>query len=179
MIWVEFHLHWFIGPRKPLESRSKSVAHHLFWISILLKGVDGAFELILGAVLIFVSPDSIGGFLFYLLRGELKEDPLDPLTHFLVVSLQTLTAERSSAASFLTVHGIAKLALVIGLLSGRMWSYPIAIVVFAAFGLFQSYQLMFQYSPLLLVLTLIDLVVVVLIAEEYRIVRAARRHRSC
>jgi uncharacterized membrane protein len=158
-----------------LASRPKGIVHGLFWISILLKGVDGAFELILGTMLVFLSPKSLGGFLFFFLQGELTEDPLDPLTHFLVASLQTLTRERSSAASFLLIHGIAKLALVIGLLTGRMWSYPVAIAVFAAFGVFQSYQLMLQYSPLLLGLTLIDVVVVVLIVQEYRIVRATRR----
>ena len=116
------------------------------------------------------------GVLSFFLQGELSEDPLDPLTHFLILSLQTLTREHSSAVSFLLIHGIAKLALVIGLLNGRMWSYPVAIAVFAGFGLFQTYQLIVQYSPLLLGLTLIDLAVVMLIVQEYRMVRAMRRH---
>jgi len=161
-----------------LESKSKSLAHNLFWISTFLKGVDGAIEVILGTVLVFLSQNSLGGMLFFLLHGELTEDPLDPLTHFLVVSLQTLMRERSSAVSFLLIHGSAKLALVLGLLTGRRWSYPVAIAVFAAFGLFQTYQLILRYSPLLLGLTLIDVVVVALIAQEYRMVRAMHRHRS-
>jgi uncharacterized membrane protein len=129
-----------------------------------------------GTMLLFISFDASRGFLYFLLGSELREDPLDPVTHLLVVSVQTLTRERGSAAAFLLVHGVAKVALVVGLLAGRMWSYPVAIVVFAAFGVFQTYQLILQYSPLLLGLTLIDLIVVVLIAEEYGIVRAAHRH---
>jgi len=145
---------------------------------MVLKGVDGAFEVIFGTVLHFVSLDSLGGLLFLLLGSELREDPLDPVTHFLVASLQSLTRERESAAAFLLVHGIAKLALVVGLLAGRTWSYPVAIAVFTAFGLFQTYQLMLQFSPLLLGLTLIDAVVVILIAQEYRMVSALHRHAS-
>ncbi|HLX37064.1 MAG TPA: DUF2127 domain-containing protein, partial [Candidatus Binataceae bacterium] len=131
-----------------------------------------------GAILLFVSLDPTGGFLFLLLGSELREDPLDPVTHFLVTSLQTLTRERGSAAAFLLVHGVAKLALVFGLVSGRMWSYPVAIAVFAAFGILQTWQLILQYSPLLLGLTVIDAVVVVLIALEYRTVMAAHRHSA-
>ena len=49
------------------------------------------------------------------------------------------------------------------LLCRRLWAYPTAIAVFAAFGVYQVYQYTFSH------LTVLDAVVITLTTREYRI----------
>ena len=68
-----------------------------------------------------------------------------------------------------------KLLLLIGLWREKLWSYPLAIVVFTAFIAYQLYRFSFTHSPSLLLLTLMDFVVIWLTWHEYV---TLRRHRS-
>ena len=158
--------------RRPLESKATAITQRFFELSVLFKGLDGALELIGGLLLVFLSPEAIGVALCSLVRCELAEDP--PLAQLVIHATQNLT-ECGSASSYLLIHGLAKLVLVGGLLTGRMWSYPIAIAVFAGFGLFQIYQLYFRYSFLLAAMAFLDVIVVLLIVQEYRIVRLTQK----
>jgi uncharacterized membrane protein len=67
-------------------------------------------------------------------------------------------------------HGIVKLFLVVGLLRNKLWAYPAAIVVFVLFIAYQLYRLSSAPSPLLVLLTVFDVVVIGLTWHEYRIV---------
>ena len=74
-------------------------------------------------------------------------------------------------SAFLIVHGIVKLALVGGLATNRLWSYPAAILVFAGFTIYQLYQLSQQYSFFLEIVTILDGIVILLVIAEYMHVR--------
>lgn len=67
------------------------------------------------------------------------------------------------------------LELVGGLAANKLWSYPAAIAVFAAFTVYQLYQLAHQYSLFLGLVTVLDIVVILLVTEEYTQMRMARR----
>jgi uncharacterized membrane protein len=88
----------------------------------------------------------------------------------------TIINSRVSASSFLILHGIVKLALVGGLATNKLWSYPAAIVVFTAFAIYQIYQLVQQNSLFLGIVTALDVAVVLLIVAEYRQVRSAQKY---
>ena len=74
-------------------------------------------------------------------------------------------------AFYLLSHGIVKLALVVGLLMGRLWAYPASLAVMTLFIAYQLYRFTFTHSPGLIVLTVFDLVVIALIWHEYRLIR--------
>lgn len=149
--------------------------HDLFEVGILLKAIDGTLEIVGGMLLWFVSPATLTALVSYLFRGELIEDPKDwlvnlllHLTHNLVGGLQAY------AAILLIAHGIVKLSLIVGMVRKKLWAYPAAIIVFVIFIISQLYQLSLQYSLLLWAITVTDVLVVALIAHEYREVRRAR-----
>lgn len=161
---------------RQLENGKRTqLLHRVFRLGMIAKGVDGALELIGGLSLLLASPAAIRGTISFLVRGELKEDPTDLVANFLVHHTGTVIHTRFSASAFLIVHGIVKLGLVGGLIRGRIWSYPVAIVVFTLFAIYQLFELTQQHSVFLGVATILDIVVILLVAAEYRHVRSTRR----
>jgi uncharacterized membrane protein len=149
--------------------------HLVFELGVIAKGVDGALELIGGLALLLLSPTAIRGTILFLVRGELKEDPTDLVANLLLHNTRTIIDTRISASAFLIVHGVVKLALVGGLATNKLWSYPAAIVVFTGFTIYQIYELTQQSSLFLGIVTVLDIFVVLLVIAEYRHVMLARR----
>ncbi|MBV8357575.1 MAG: DUF2127 domain-containing protein [Deltaproteobacteria bacterium] len=139
-----------------------------------MKGIDGALELIGGVLLLLLSPTSIRGAISFIVQCELKEDPTDLAANLLPHDTGTIIHSRVPASSFLVLHGVVKLALVGGLATNRLSSYPVAIVVLTGFAIYQIYELVQQNSLFLWIVTGLDIVVVLLIAAEYRHVRSVR-----
>ena len=136
-------------------------------MGILLKGIDGALQLIGGLLLLFLPPSAIGGVALFLVRGELREDPTDLFANLLLHATRNVIQSQSLASAFLLVHGVVKLLLIGGLASNRLWSYPAALVVFTGFTLYQGYELAYQPSLFIGTITFLDIIVVILIAVEY------------
>jgi uncharacterized membrane protein len=76
-------------------------------------------------------------------------------------------------------HGIVKLFLSIALLRGKQWSYPVAVVVFLLFMVYESIRLFQTPSVTLALAIVIDLAITGLIWHHYRSERgmAARSGR--
>jgi uncharacterized membrane protein len=128
-----------------------------------------------GLLLLFLTPTTINGILFFFIRGELKEDPTDLVANLLLHTTGQVVQAKLAAGAFLIVHGAVKLLLVAGLAANKLWSYPTAIAVFAEFTIYQIFQLWHQSSLFLGTVTLLDMIVVLLIFWEYRQVRMAAR----
>ncbi|MDA8432775.1 MAG: DUF2127 domain-containing protein [Nitrospiraceae bacterium] len=162
--------------KSPSQKRSRKVLHETFEIGIVLKGIDGLFEIIGGVLLLFTSPGQINRLLLFLLRHELSEDPRDLVANFLLRAAGQLSVGSQLFGSlYLLSHGIVKAAIVISLWRMRFWAYPAAIVFFAAFIAYQLYRYTYSHSFWLIVLSVFDAVVVVLTWIEYRHVKTMGR----
>ena len=75
---------------------------------------------------------------------------------------------------YLIARGLAKVVLVVGLLRGKRWAYPVAIAFLGLFIAYQCYRLSYQFSLGLLPLTLFDGIIVALIWREYRFLKYAQ-----
>src|SRR5579875_446903 len=155
--------------------RRTQLLHRIFELGVLAKGIDGALELIGGVLLLVLSPSALRGTIFILVEAELKEDPTDLVANLLVHNTSTMIHSRGAASLFLLVHGAVKLGLVGGLATRKSWSYPAAILIFTGFTIYQLHQLAQQYSGFLGIVTLLDIIVVLSIAAEYRYVRKRQR----
>lgn len=153
-----------------MDARQEHRIYELFRISIILKGVFALGE-ILGGVLVFLVPlqsvlDTVGN----LTADELAEDPHDFLyTHLATWAHGLSVGGKTFAAWYLISHGIIKGILIFNLLRERLWSYPASLTVFAGFIIYQMYRWVHTHSPLLLVLTVFDLLVMWLIWHEWRV----------
>ncbi|MSP20920.1 MAG: DUF2127 domain-containing protein [Alphaproteobacteria bacterium] len=146
--------------------------HLVFRASLLLKGAHALVEIAGGLVLSLTSTAAIARLVNLLTQEELVEDPNDLIASSLLAWAQTFSVQSQHFYAFyLLGHGVVKLLLVAGLLRDRMWAHPASLAVLGAFMAYQLYRYSYTHSVGLLVLTAFDVVVVVLIWHEYRLVR--------
>ena len=146
--------------------------HQIFQVSILLKGAHAVVECIGGVALAVTSTDAIRALVDRLTQDELLHDHSDFVANQLLAWAQTFSVQTHDFYAFyLLSHGVVKLALVVGLLLGRLWAYPASLAVLGLFIAYQLYRYSYTHSLGLIVLTIFDLVVIALIWHEYRLVR--------
>lgn len=146
--------------------------HQVFEVSVLLKGAHALIECAGGIALALISTDTIVAYINWFTQEELVEDSKDFLARHLIALAQDFSVEtKHFYAFYLLSHGIVKLALVVGLLKGKLWSYPASLVVLALFILYQLYRFSYTHGAGLIFLTVFDIVVMGLIWHEYGVVR--------
>ncbi|MDB5188764.1 MAG: hypothetical protein JWM92_362 [Candidatus Nomurabacteria bacterium] len=108
--------------------------------------------------------------MLYLAHGELAESPHDILSNILVQSAHQLTiSDKFFIISYLLLHGVIKIVLISGLFLKKSWAYPASMIGLGGLMAYQLYRLIVvRYSLFLLILTLIDAVILWLIAREHK-----------
>ena len=146
-----------------------------FRISIALKGVNAALEIVGGVALAAVSPAFILRAVALLTQNELAENPRDFIANYFLhaASHLSLSGQRF-AAVYLFSHGVIKIGLVWALLKHKLWAYPLSIIVFGAFIVYQLYRFTLTHAPGLIALSLFDLLVIGLIYLELRAMKQGR-----
>ena len=151
---------------------ARSKLHVAFEVGVILKGLNGLLELVGGALLLAFPPSAIEKFIVGLTNNELSKDPNDVIATHLRQAVHSLSAnDQLFAAIYLLSHGVIKALLVYALLRGKLWAYPWAIGVFAAFGVYQIYRYFISQSGWLIALTVLDAIVILLTWFEWRRVR--------
>ena len=146
--------------------------HQIFEVSILLKGGHALIECVGGILLALVRTQAITDFVGRATQYELSEDRNDLVANYLLRWAQGFSIETQQFyAYYLLSHGVVKLLLVIGLLRGKYWAYPVSLVVLGLFIAYQIYRYSFTHSPALIVLSIFDIFVMGLVWHEYRLVR--------
>lgn len=147
--------------------------HRLFQISVILKGLHALLECAGGVALYFVGTDTIVRWIGLLTQEELSEDPRDFVaTHLLSWAQHLSVGTQSFYAFYLLSHGLVKVFLVAGLLREKLWAYPTSLAALAAFIAYQLYRYSYTHSAGLIALTVFDLVIIMLVWHEWRILRA-------
>lgn len=144
----------------------------LFRLAMWFKGLDGAVEAS-GAILLALVPQAaVRSFVADVLARDLLGPPDGSLArHFVSGTAEFASGDRTFAVTYLALHGVIKLALVVALV--RKWrpAYPVAVVVLGAFVLYELYRATQTHSVLLPVLAALDVAVIVLVLREYRDLR--------
>lgn len=152
-------------------AREKRI-HLAFEISLFLKGLFALGQIIGGILAFFVTKEFLLKTASVLTQEELAEDPRDLIANFLLHSAQSLSiSTQRFMALYLLIHGSIKLWLIMGLLREKLWYYPVAIVVFGLFIVYQLYRFSFTHSSWLLFVTAVDVIVIVLTWHEYKYLR--------
>ena len=137
--------------------------HQLFLISVTLKGLHALIEIAGGIALYFFSTATIVHWLY-----SESGDSNDLLAKF----ARTFSgAEHSFYAFYLVSHGIVNLAIVAALLSRKLWAYPATFAVLTLFIVYQLYRYTFTHDIGLSAITALDLIVMALAWNEYRLMK--------
>jgi uncharacterized membrane protein len=147
----------------------KITEHNIFLLSILLKGLNGAIEIIVALLIIAFRPITVINLVNFLTQNEISEDPRDLIANFLIHSLQNYSASLQIFwSAYFFIHGAIKIFLVISLWQRRLWAYPTAISIFALFIVYQLYRFSLTNSFFLIILSIFDVLVIILTALEYK-----------
>jgi len=139
--------------------RMRSKIHVAFQIGVVLKGLNGLLELIGGSLLLVFPPSAIREFIVH-------------LSHNPGIAQHISLQDERFAAMYLLAHGVVKGVLVYALLRESLWAFPLAIGVFAAFGVYQIYRYVVEPSTWLIALTVLDVAVILLALAEWHRVKA-------
>ena len=152
---------------KPAGHKPKS--RLLFIIAVILKGLNGILELAAAVTLLLISPQTILDWVTMLSRQELSEDKADPLNNLLQHWAAGFGHHAAVVgAAYLLFHGIAKTTLATLLLLGYRIAYPIAIAFFTTFVAYALFRLSQHWSWPLGCLVTLDIVTILIIAQEWR-----------
>ncbi len=163
----------------PNRLSSASLLDKTFWVSLILKGLDGVLELAGGILLLAVSPQQIGAVARVLTQHELSEDPDDLIANSLLHLTGGLdTSATLFGAVYLLLHGLVKVVLVWAILKNHLWAYPWMIGFLVLFIAYQTYQIILTFSWGLLLLTAFDIFIVALTWREYGIHRSKHARPS-
>ena len=161
-----------IGLNKFLDEKK---LHLVFEVSLWFKAVFAFSEIVAGVAAYFVPRQMVLTLVLWVTRKEFVEDPHDLVANFLLHTVQHLSVgTQEFAAVYLLGHGVIKLWLIVGLLRERLWYYPVSLVVFGAFVVYQLYRYTFTHSIWLLLITALDVVIIALTWHEYRYLRNKR-----
>ena len=156
-------------------NKTEEKIHQVFDVTLVLKGIHAAVEIVGGLILYLISGESIVGFVNFFVQDEIREDPHDFIANFLLHTAQSLGGtSQSFAALYLVSHGIINALVVVGLWKEKLWAYPVSFIVLTGFIVYQLYLLAFGFSIWLVLFTVLDLVIIFLVWHEYGVVKKRR-----
>ena len=102
----------------------------------------------IGGLLLAVTANStILDLVGQLTQDELREDRADFIaTHLLAWAEAMSVQTQHFYAFYLLSHGAVKLALVAGLLRGKLWAYPASLAVMSLFIAYQLYRFSYTHA---------------------------------
>ena len=153
--------------------------HESFRAGITLKGIDGILEAIGGIVLWSIKPSDLNRIALRFLEIDLPFDRHEFITRHLYRATEHLVyGGKHFASLYLLAHGLIKALLVTALWFDALWAYPLTIVVFGLFSVFQVHRFLYTHSVTLLLLTAFDVLIIWLTWREYHDQKVSRHARS-
>lgn len=150
----------------------KNKIHLVFEVSILLKGLHAILEIVGGVLIFFITKAYVISTVLSITQEELSEDSKDFIAHYLIIMSNNFSiSSQHFIAFYLLSHGVIKLFLVINLFKKKLWAYPLSILVFSLFILYQLYRFSSTHSVWLLLLTLFDIIIIWLTLREYQYIK--------
>lgn len=135
--------------------------------------INGVLEAISGGLLPFISPERLKTLVGDLVYQELIEDPNDFFANLLMHAADKLSVSGKWFASvYLLSHGVIKIFLTLALWRVKLWAYPLAIVIFFGFIVYQIYHYTQTHSASMILLSALDAVVIALTWMEHRRLKA-------
>lgn len=136
--------------------------------TLLLKGFYATLEIIAGAVVLFIPQMTILSFAEYLAKREDTSDPTDAIVdHLLQFANSISISTQHFVGTYLILHGIVKVILVVGLLQHKKWAYKAALTFFSLFILYDIYRFTHTHSVALLILAGFDLLIIILAVYDH------------
>ncbi len=145
----------------------KIIRESVLRVSLLLKGLDAALEMIGGALLLVPVP--VSQFIRALCEHELLEDPHDrTATYIRGLAAGPLLSVTLAGAMYLMLHGLVKLIFIVAVFRGKLWGHLGIIVVLSLFTAYEIFRSVASQAQWFFALAFFDGLIVYLAAKEYQ-----------
>jgi uncharacterized membrane protein len=146
----------------------KNTVHKVFKTLTILKGIHAIIEILLGITLLILSKEFISNIIVAFVEGRLAGDPNFFIAQYITQFGIDLSLGVKLFLSFYFVsHGVVNLSLVYGIIKKPFWAYPLSIILFIGFIIYQSYSYFILPSAWLLFLIIFDILFIGLVFYEY------------
>lgn len=139
--------------------------HDAFLVAVVLKGLDGLLEIVLGFLLIFT--DTFSHTVFFLTRDALIDDP----DNYFATHLRAFASQSHEAfvigGLYLIAHGAVKTFISGSLWRNYSWAYPAAMVFFSLFIFYEVIHVARTGSIPFMCLAAFDILMLWLVGREY------------
>ena len=153
----------------------KILEHKLVKLIIYFKGAIGIFQTVAGAILLLIGPNRLS----MIVDKSLEENVASPnnLVNHMLLRLSEISSLNIYIfiALFMIVHGLVFITAVFALIHKRMWAFPTAGLMLLLFIIYQVYNLARDFSIIMMILTLIDVMILVLLRFEYMRLRMTEK----
>lgn len=152
-------------------AKRPQLLHDAYLGAILIKGFDGAVEILAGLILALTGPEWIYEWVFRLTAPELGDGGHHPALHAIRMGAERLaTGPHQFVIVYLLVHGLLKLGIALALLGGSArWIFPATSLILTGFIAYMSWRLSLRWSDWLLGAALFDLLTLGLVLNEWRV----------
>jgi uncharacterized membrane protein len=157
-------------------SRRADATDRMFAIAVTIKGIDGGLQFLGALMLLVIPPTLITGVANTIITRDLLGDPSGSLATHLASAADSFAngSTRWFAIGYLFAHGVIKLVLVWALVKRVMGAFPIAVLVLAAFVVYEVWRAVHTHSVALPIFAALDVVIIVLVIREYLKLRRER-----
>ncbi|GHE04198.1 membrane protein [Defluviimonas sp. 20V17] len=155
------------APRLPVGRLARWL-HGSYLFGITMQAVIGATQLIAAIVLqVALHTDEITE-LAHWTSAMLASQRADPLAAALLRSVHDFTVHPHTFWSvYLFGHGLLNLGVAVALFARKRWAHPVSIVVLSLFIVYQMSDFFLTGAPVLILLSVFDLVVILLVWHEW------------
>ena len=148
----------------------QKIWHELFEVGVLFKAVNSVWETLGGIFLLTRLHDWLATLFIFISNTQLLGDHDDLLFREVHTQLAHLNvvSTRTFVGLYLLFHGVMNAFLAYNLYRNRLWAYPTMIGFVSLFFVYQLYRLSHTHSPLLLVVSIFDILFIILTWHEWR-----------
>jgi uncharacterized membrane protein len=156
-------------------SKFESALHQIFEFGIVVKFFNGIWETVSGFLILFLSKVVLNNIFNFLAGGELLENPRDFFINILLGFLQNLSrSTQIFIIVYILLHGFLNLFLAIQLYRDKIWAYLVTIAIMIIFMFYQIHRIVLYHSPVLIIITIFDILFIILTWHEYNIKKHAK-----
>jgi len=151
------------------QKTEEKIIEKSFDVVLLLKSIFAIVEIIGGIAMFFMTPERVNNVIHWFSKSELHEVPNDFFINLIVnFGHHFTTGTQYLAAIYLLSHGLIKIITLFLLWRKILWSYPLSVVVFLGFIIYQLNEFATRHSIFMIIVSIVDVIMIVLTILEYR-----------
>ena len=143
--------------------------HKAFVTLVVVKLIDGTFELIAGLSVYVFTKVHMLAFLRNFFNRELLEDPNDLIVNVILDFFNTMSISTQHFFGFyLLLNGLLKIFLMSFILQKKLWAYPVTMVTLVLLVGYEVIRITNTHSVALGGIIIVDCCVIYLLYSEYK-----------